>query len=98
MQYPGWQDIVINLPDRIDNEKIKGYLLHLMESRKLAWSSCNVVVCGLRFFYNKTLGRQSTRLAIPPCKQPHKLPEILSSQELERLFLSANTHKTEFYL
>ncbi len=80
-------------PDRIDNEKIKGYLLYLMESQKLAWSSCNVVVCGLRFFYNKTLGRQSTRLAIPPCKQQHKLPEILSSQDLERLFLSANNPK-----
>ncbi len=80
-------------PDRIDNVKIKRYLLHLMESRKLAWSSCNVAVCGLRFFYNKTLGRQSTRLAIPPRKQQHKLPEILSSQELERLFLCANTPK-----
>ncbi len=52
-------------PDRIDNEKIKGYLLYLMESRKLAWSSCNVVVCGLRFFYNQTLGRQSTKLSTP---------------------------------
>jgi len=51
------------------------------------------VVCGLRFFYNKTLRRQSTRLAIPPCKQQHKLPEILSSQELERLFLYANNPK-----
>ena len=81
-------------PDRIDNEKIKGYLLHLMESRQLAWSSRNVVVCGLRFFYNKTLGRRSTRLAIPACKQQHKLPEILSSQELERLFFSAGNPKS----
>ena len=37
-------------PDRIDQERILKYLLYLMEDRKLAWNTCNVVVSGIRFF------------------------------------------------
>ena len=45
-------------PDRINNEKIQRYLLYLKEERELSWSSCNIVICGLRFFYSKTLGKK----------------------------------------
>jgi len=43
-------------PDRLNEENVQAYLLHLMEERKLSWSSCNVAVSGLCFFYGKTLG------------------------------------------
>ncbi len=42
-------------PDRIPPEKIQKYLLHLLEERKISWSTCNVVLCGLKFFYTQTL-------------------------------------------
>ena len=80
-------------PDRINNEKIQRYLLYLKEERELSWSSCNIVVCGLRFFYSKTLGKTSTSLSIPPRKQQTRLPEIFSFKELERLFVSASSPK-----
>lgn len=35
-------------PDLLDKEKIQKYLLHLMEERHLAWSTCNVAVAGMR--------------------------------------------------
>ncbi len=76
-------------PDKINNPQIQSYLLHLMRERKLSWSSCNVVVNGLRFFYTKTLGWDSVRFNIPPCKTKKQLPEILSKEELERLFSAA---------
>lgn len=76
-------------PDQIDQEQVHAYLLHLMVERKLAWKSCNVAASGLRFFYNVTPGKIMP-LVIPPRKTPRTLPEILSAQELERLFLAAN--------
>jgi integrase/recombinase XerD len=61
----------------------------LMRERKLSWSSCNVAVHGLRFFYHQTLGREKTRFHIPGPRKPSRLPEILSQEEVARLF--ANT-------
>lgn len=38
-------------PDQLSEREVKQYLVHLIEARKLAWSSCRVAVCALRFFY-----------------------------------------------
>ena len=43
-------------PDQLRPEQIRRYLHHLLVDRHRAWSSCNQVACGLRFFYTKTLG------------------------------------------
>jgi site-specific recombinase XerD len=83
-------------PEKMDNQMIQDYLLYLMQKRKLAWSSCNVVVSGLRFFYTQTLGMNSMFLSIPPRKKDRRLPEILSTEELEKLFavLTNRKHRT----
>lgn len=85
-------------PDQINVEKIQAYLLHLTTERALSWSTCNVAVSGLRFFYIETLGWDSVNLPIPPRRKPSQLPEILSRQELERLFASAATPKYRMLL
>jgi site-specific recombinase XerD len=41
---------------------------------------------GLRFFYHTTLGRPQMSFSLPPRRQPQRLPEILSRQEVQRLF------------
>ena len=76
-------------PDKIDAQQLQAYLLHLTVERGLSWSTCNVAVSAFRFFYVEVLGRERTNLPIPPRKKPTKLPEILSRQELERLFACA---------
>lgn len=73
-------------PDMLSNENVQAYLLHLIEGRKLSWSSCNIIISGLRFFYNVTLCKQSMNLAFPPRKKKTFLPEILSIEELKHLF------------
>jgi site-specific recombinase XerD len=50
-------------------------------------------VSGIRFFYTHTLGRKSVSLSIPPRKKVRKLPEILSSDELEGLFAAHSNQK-----
>ena len=85
-------------PDRLNKEKLRAYLLHLMEERNLSWSSCNVAVSAFRFLYGETLGDDSMRLAIPPRKKVDQLPEILSAEELEDLFASAANPKHRMLL
>jgi site-specific recombinase XerD len=85
-------------PDLLDKERIQKYLLHLMEERHLAWSTCNVAVAGMRFFYTQTLGRDSMHLGIPPMKSQTKLPEIFSFEEIERLLKCASSTKNRVLL
>lgn len=80
-------------PEKIDKQKVQEYLLYLMRDRKLSWSSCNVAVSGLRFFYTQTLGMDSMYLNIPPRKGDHPLPEILSAEEIEKLFSALTNQK-----
>jgi len=81
-------------PDRLDREKIQTYLLHLITERQLSWSTCNVVISALRFFYTYVIKMGPMALDLPPRKKVTQLPEILSSQELERLFtVAARPHQ-----
>ena len=72
-------------PDRIDEAEVQNYLLHLIQERKLAWSSCNVAAQGLKFFYRVTLKKSEAQFGIPTARQPQKLPQILAREEVARL-------------
>lgn len=72
-------------PERIEEHEVQRYLLHLIQERKLAWSSCNIAVSGLKFLYHTTLKRPQTQFAIPRARAPQKLPQILAREEIARL-------------
>jgi site-specific recombinase XerD len=72
-------------PDRIGEAEVQNYLLHLIQERKLAWSSCNIVTQGLKFFYRVTLKRREAQFGIPSARQPQKLPQILAREEVAAL-------------
>jgi len=73
-------------PDRISEREIQAYLLHLYRDKGFTHSTCNVAVAGLRFFYHVTLRRRNMSFVIPAAREPSKLPEILTRNELRRLF------------
>lgn len=78
-------------PDQISDAEIQGYLLHLLRDRQRSWSTCNIVVNGLRFFYHTTLKRDRTTFTIPSPRQSGKLPVVLSREEVQRLIDAAIT-------
>jgi integrase/recombinase XerD len=43
-------------PEQLSPEQIRDYMHHLLVERQLAWSSCNQVACGLKFFYSSLQG------------------------------------------
>lgn len=80
-------------PDLIDQDKVQVYLLHLIEERNLAWSSCNVAFSALQYFYQKVLKLDETAFEIPPRPRQRKIPMILSHDEVRRLIDSASNIK-----
>lgn len=81
-------------PDRLANEQVRAYLLHLARERRLSASSINQAVCALRFLYERVLHRQVEALhqALPFTRKPILRPQVYSSQELERLFTAGAAH------
>jgi site-specific recombinase XerD len=73
-------------PDQISKDEIHDYIIYLLEERKLSWSSVNVAICGLKFFYTNVAGWEEMYLGIPSRRKPLKLPVVLSAREVKRLF------------
>lgn len=80
-------------PDLISPVEIQDYVLYLLNERKLAISTCHVIITGLRFFYSVTLGEDKSRAPIAEMKSSRRLPVILSGNELERLFAAVKNIK-----
>ena len=76
-------------PEAMTAQEVRGYLLHLMNEGRLSASTINTVSAALRFLFSATLGRPEVSLAIPPRKTPKPLPDVLSVQEVERLFAAS---------
>ena len=85
-------------PDQLDKEQIRSYLLYLINERKLSPNTMTMLIAGLRFFYNETLGWDETKLFIPRRKKTSHLPEVFSPNEVARLIDSARGLKQRVLL
>jgi len=83
-------------PDRLGPRHIREYQAELFEKRKLSPSSVAVRLAALRFFYCKTLQKGWSITETPYPKRDHRLPAILSQEEVARLIQAAGTsfHRT----
>ena len=72
--------------DTATPQDIRRFQLHLIEERKVGWSSFNQAVCGLRFLYTTTLPKPWPVTMIPFGKRPKRLPVVLGGDEVEALF------------
>ena len=50
----------------LTNNQIQDYLLYCIQEKQLAWSSCNILFCGLKKYYHDFLGRNEPEFSIPP--------------------------------
>ena len=80
-------------PDQITHEEVQAYLLHLIQERQLAWSTCNIAVHGLRFFFHVTLQHDAVAFHIPGPRRQSTLPLILSRDEVRRILAAATDHQ-----
>jgi site-specific recombinase XerD len=75
-------------PELLDDAQVRNYLLYLTRERHLARSSVNQAGCAFRFLFRTVLQRPQ-EFQVPLAKSQQKLPEILSREELGRLFACA---------
>jgi len=80
-------------PDTLCDREVQDYLVYLHKERKLAPMSCNQVLHGLRFFYHQTLRRDRSDFRLPCARRPLTLPEILSREEVARIFAATDNIK-----
>ena len=85
-------------PDQLPPAQMRRSLHPGLVDRHRAWSSCNHVACGLRFFSTKTLGWEPLSLNLPPRTGRSQLPQVLSVEELQRLFTSAKNPRNRVLL
>ena len=85
-------------PDTLSTRDIQRYLYMLHEERGLAYSTCNTIVHGLRFFYGTTLGRSAMHFVIPLAKEPSTLPIILSRYDIRQLIAAAESLRDQTLL
>ena len=85
-------------PDMLSAEEVQQYLLYQLRERKLARSSVNQYGCAFRFFFGTVLGNEGNAFVIPLAPAPQRLPELLSREELARLFTAAGHAKSRTFL
>jgi len=78
-------------PDKLGQEHLRQYQLHLLNDRKLAVETVVVRISALRFFFVKVLRRPYREIDLVYPKRPERLPVILSEEEVARLIESAIT-------
>jgi site-specific recombinase XerD len=73
-------------PEFLDLEAVRQYQLHLIEDRKLAPGSINSFVSSVQFLYLVTLEMPWGKDNFPRVRVGHKLPIVLSPEEISLFF------------
>jgi site-specific recombinase XerD len=83
-------------PDCLSDEQVRRYLIYLLEERHLAYSSVNLSLNAIRFLFREVLQRPRDQINLPGPRQPQRLPQILSRQEVGRILAAAEDlrHRT----
>lgn len=72
-------------PDKLTDEEIRKFFLHLINEKKSASSTLTIYFSGIKFFYEKTLKRTWNVLGIQRPPHTRKLPVVLSVEEVWRI-------------
>ncbi len=80
-------------PSELGREEINSYLLHMTEVRKVSATYRDQAISALKFFYGRVLKKQLIIEELPRPKKEFKLPSVLSTKEVARLFQAVRNRK-----
>jgi site-specific recombinase XerD len=72
-------------PDQITEEELRQYFLYLKNVKRSSRSSITLALCGIKFFYERTLQRQWSTLDLVRPPREKKLPVVLSVEEVRQI-------------
>lgn len=73
-------------PDEMGEREIREFLLHLVKVKKAGPATHHIYVAAIKFLYTSTLNRPKAVANIPWPNVPQRLPDIMTAEEVERLF------------
>ena len=79
-------------PDTATAEDLRRFQLHMAEQGTTSMT-LNATITGLRFFFEVTLGRGELMTMMSAVREPHKLPVVLSREEVARLLAAVRNPK-----
>jgi len=72
-------------PDQLSEEELRQFFVHLIQERHLSDSSFKVYATAIKFFYERTLGREWKIFNLVRPEKSRKLPFCLSHKEVKSL-------------
>lgn len=72
-------------PDQINEEELRQYFLFLKNEKHAARATCTIALCGIKFFFERTLGREWKTFEFLRPPKEKKLPVVLSVGEVGRV-------------
>lgn len=72
-------------PDQISDEELRLYFLFVKNVKHWSRSGTTIALCGLKFFYEHTLGRSLATLQLVRPPREKKLPVVLSREEVRQI-------------
>lgn len=72
-------------PDLITEEELRQYFLHIINVKHYSRNTTTIALCGIRFFFEQTLNRKWTIFNLVRPAPEHKLPVILSLEEVREI-------------
>lgn len=82
--------------DRITPEEINGYLVFLINEKRISTCQQNQRINAIKFYYEKVLGQPRRCYAVSRAKREKTLPDVLSKEEV-RAILSAVVTDLRFW-
>jgi len=85
-------------PSKLTQEQLRQYQVYLAQRKDISTSYYNSTVTAMRFLYLKTLGRDWSVERLPYGKREHRLPVVLSRQEVFELWRPLHQPKRRLLL
>jgi integrase/recombinase XerD len=84
-------------PDRLSEQQLRDYFLHLKNDRQFASASLGIAYSGIKFFYSHTIPRDWPTLKRLRVPREKRLPDVLSVDEVRRLIDAVRTPHNRTY-
>src|SRR4029453_6063105 len=72
-------------PDLMTEEELRQYFLYVKNVKKWSRRGSTIAMWGIKFFFERTLEKKWTPFTLVPPPSEHKLPVILSLEEVRRI-------------
>lgn len=84
-------------PDKITEEQLRRYFLHIKNDLHYACGTLRVAFSGIKFFYTRTCKRDWQTLKQMKLQNIKSLPEVITREQVLQIIRAANTQRMAVY-